>query len=142
MSLVSRLRADKTSLVIVDVQEKLFPAIFDASALAINLEFLIDAAAMVNIPVLVTEQYPQGLGPTIAQLSAKLPATRPEKKTFSSCGARGFVQSLNRDTRPCAFLAGIEAHVCVSQTALDLLEQGFQVALAVDGVGSRHPIDR
>jgi hypothetical protein len=77
MGSIPRIRADQTSLLIVDVQEKLFPAIFDASALGINLEFLIDAAAMVGVPVHVTEQYPQGLGPTIVQLSAKLPAHRP-----------------------------------------------------------------
>jgi nicotinamidase-related amidase len=141
MRSIPRLRAEQTSLVVVDVQEKLFTAIFDATALAINLEFLIDAAALVGVPVHVTEQYPQGLGPTIAQLSAKLPAKRPDKKTFSCCGATGFVESLNREARPCVFVAGIETHVCVSQTVLDLLERGFQVALAVDAVGSRHPLD-
>ncbi|MFL5328474.1 MAG: isochorismatase family protein [Gemmataceae bacterium] len=141
MAQVARLIAERTTLLVVDVQEKLFPAIYDASALAINIEFLIDAAQLTGVPVQVTEQYPRGLGPTIAPLAAKLPAHRPDKKTFSCCGAAGLVESLDRERRPMVVLCGIESHVCVSQTAFDLLEMGFQVALPVDGVGARYPLD-
>jgi len=138
---VPRLKPAHTTLLIVDVQEKLIPSISRAAALLVNLEFLIDAASLAGVPVKVTEQYPQGLGPTVLALTAKLPPHRPAKKAFSCCAAPGLVDSLDRESRPWVLLAGIESHVCVSQTALDLLDLGFRVAVAYDAVGARFPTD-
>lgn len=133
---VPRLTAANTTLLIVDIQEKLLPAIPDREALIINVEFLLDTAALVNLPVRATEQYPQGLGPTIAALSGKLPAQRPAKRSFSCLGAPGLMESLDTH-RPWVLLAGMETHVCVSQTAFDLLDRGFRVAIPVDAVAAR-----
>src|SRR5439155_4368205 len=97
MPTVARLRPTNTTLLIVDVQEKLMPSIRGAAGLLINLEFLLDAASLVSVPVQVTEQYPQGLGPTVAPLAAKLPVERPAKKGFSCCAAAGLVESTDRE---------------------------------------------
>ena len=137
---VPRLTAANTTLLIVDVQEKLLPAILNADQLVSNIAFLLDTAGLVNLPVRVTEQYPQGLGPTVAALSAKLPAERPAKKTFSCCGAPGLLDSLDAH-RPWVLLAGMETHVCVSQTAFDLLDRGYHVALPIDAVSARFRLD-
>jgi nicotinamidase-related amidase len=137
---VPRLTAANTTLLIVDVQEKLLPAIPDRSQLVTNISFLLDTAALVDLPVRVTEQYPQGLGSTITALANKLPGERRAKKSFSCCGAAGLVESLDTH-RPWVLLAGMETHVCVSQTALDLLDRGFRVALPVDAVSARFRLD-
>lgn len=137
---VSRLTAANTTLLVIDVQEKLLPAILDADDLVTNIAFLLDVAKLVHLPVRVTEQYPKGLGHTISALSAKLPADRPAKTTFSCAGAPGFVDSLDAH-RPWVLLAGMETHVCVSQTAFDLLDRGFRVALPVDAVSARFRVD-
>jgi len=141
MASALRMTGESTTLLVVDVQEKLLPAIPDTPRLLLNVEFLIDAARMAGVPVLVTEQYPQGLGATAALLSAKLPAERPAKKTFSCCGAAGIVEALEHSARPWVVLAGIETHVCVSQTTFDLLDRGFRVALPVDALASRFTLD-
>jgi nicotinamidase-related amidase len=137
---VPRLTAANTTLLIVDVQQKLLPAIPDHDRLVTNITFLLDTAALVNLPVRATEQYPQGLGPTVAVLAAKLSGERPAKKTFSCCGAPGLVDSLDTH-RPWVMLAGMETHVCVSQTAFDLLDRGYHVALPVDAVSARFRLD-
>lgn len=141
MPSIPRVSASSTTLLVVDIQEKLLPLFAETPRLLINAEFLIDIARLLDVPTLVTEQYPQGLGPTASVLAAKLPGNPPAKKTFSCCGASGLVESLDQATRPWVLLTGIETHVCVSQTAFDLLERGFQVALPVDGLASRFAID-
>jgi len=88
-----------------------------------------------------TEQYPKGLGPTTAELARRLPADRPAKTAFSCCGAAGFLADLRARGRPNVVLAGMETHVCVQQTALDLIEAGFTVFLPQDAVASRGPLD-
>jgi nicotinamidase-related amidase len=135
------LSAADTGFLVIDVQEKLLPLIPDRDAVVRNIEFLLDVAALVKIPVQATEQYPKGLGPTVAPLAAKLPAPRPDKVAFSCCAARGIVEYFQREARPKLLLAGIETHVCVQQTALDLLAEGFRVYVAVDAVAARHAID-
>lgn len=132
MASALRMTADSATLLVVDVQEKLLPAIARTPRLLLNIEFLVDAARLADVPIVVTEQYPQGLGPTAAALSAKLPPERPAKKSFSCCGADGVVTTLERSARPWVVLAGIETHVCVSQSAFDLLDRGFCVALPAD----------
>jgi nicotinamidase-related amidase len=136
----TQMSAGDTALLVIDVQEKLMPRILGAAAVARNIAFLIDGARLLGLPVLATEQYPKGLGPTIPELAQRLPE-RPEKLAFSSCAVPSVVETLRREARPKVVLAGIETHVCVLNTALDLLAQGFRVYLAADAVGSRYAVD-
>jgi nicotinamidase-related amidase len=136
----TQMSAGDTGLLVIDVQEKLIPKICDARAMVRNIAFLIDAARIMEIPVQATEQYPKGLGPTTAELAQRLPE-RSDKLAFSSCAVPAVVENLQRAGRPKVLLAGIETHVCVLHTALDLLGLGFRVYIAVDAVGSRYAID-
>jgi nicotinamidase-related amidase len=134
------LSAADTALLVVDVQEKLVPRIVDAAAMVRNIAFLIDAFRLLKMPVLATEQYPKGLGPTVPDLAQRLPE-RPEKTAFSCCAIPSVVETLHREARPKVVLAGIESHVCVLHTALDLLVRDFRVYLAVDAISCRYRID-
>lgn len=140
MSHPTQMSAADTGLLVIDVQEKLMPLIPGAASLTRNVAFLIDAARLLGLPVQATEQYPKGLGPTIPELAGKLPE-RPAKVTFSCCGAPAVVDGFRRAGRPKVLLAGIETHVCVQQTALDLLALDFRVYIAADAVGSRAAFD-
>jgi nicotinamidase-related amidase len=133
--------AADTGLLVVDVQAKLMAKIPGADALVRDIAFLIDAARLLGIPVQATEQYPRGLGPTVPELARRVPE-RPDKTAFSCCAIPSVVETFHRAARPKVVLAGIEAHVCVLHTALDLLALGFRVYLAADAVASRYPIDR
>jgi nicotinamidase-related amidase len=135
-----QMSATDTALLVIDVQEKLVPKIQGAAELVRNIAFLIDAAKLLGLPVLATEQYPKGLGATVTELRERLPA-RPEKLHFSCCAVPSVVGDLRQAGRPKVVLAGIETHVCVLQTALDLLAQDFRVYVAADAVGSRYPLD-
>jgi nicotinamidase-related amidase len=132
--------AGDTGLLVIDVQEKLIPLIPNSPALIRNIAFLIDAARFLEIPVQATEQYPKGLGTTVSELARRLPE-RPDKVAFSSCAIPSVLDSFRRAARPRLLLAGIETHVCVQQTALDLLSLGFRVYVAADGVASRYAVD-
>jgi nicotinamidase-related amidase len=132
--------AGDTGLLVIDVQEKLVPMILGADHLMRNIAFLLDAARLLNMPVQTTEQYPRGLGPTVPELAQRLPE-RPEKVAFSSCAVPSIVEHFHRTARPKIVLAGIETHVCVLHTALDLLALDFRVYLAVDAIGARYRID-
>jgi nicotinamidase-related amidase len=92
------------------------------------------------MPVQATEQYPKGLGPTVPELARRLPQ-RPDKVAFSCCAIPSVVDNFRRAARPKLLLAGIETHVCVQQTALDLLALNFRVYIPADGVASRHALD-
>lgn len=129
-----------TALLVVDVQEKLLPKIAGADRLLDNITFLLEAARALGMPVQATEQYPRGLGPTVGRLLPYLPE-RPEKVAFSSCAASGVVDAFHRAARPKVVLTGIETHVCVLHTALDLLALDFRVYLPVDAVGARYRVD-
>jgi nicotinamidase-related amidase len=129
-----------TGLLVIDVQEKLAPKIAGAASLVRNIAFLLDVAKVLGVPVQATEQYPRGLGSTVAELLPKLPE-RPEKVAFSSCAVPAIAETFHRLARPKLVLAGIETHVCVLHTALDLLTAGFRVFLAVDAVGARYRLD-
>jgi len=131
---------DDTALLVIDVQDKLLPLIHGQAALVYNIVFLVDAARLLEIPVTATEQYPRGLGPTTAELAKRLPE-RPEKTAFSCCAIPSVVDGFHRAARPKVLLAGIETHVCVQHTALDLLNLDFRVYIAVDAVSSRFTID-
>lgn len=133
---------DDTALVVVDVQEKLMPLIADHQHITWNIRRLLDGAKTLNVQVVATEQYPKGLGGTVAELKDRLTGDIPEKLHFS-CGACGelFTQLAEENIHK-LLLCGIEAHVCVQQTALDLLAAGFRVYLAVDAIGARGDLDK
>jgi nicotinamidase-related amidase len=136
----SRMSDADTGLLIIDVQEKLIRKIHAADSLIRNIAFLIDAARTLSMPVQATEQYPKGLGPTTAELARRLPE-RPDKTAFSCCAVKSVEENFRRAARPKIVLAGIETHVCVLHTALDLLAAGFNVYIPVDAVGSRYRVD-
>src|SRR5438105_3076634 len=136
----TQMSAADTALLVIDMQEKLVPKIRGAGALQVNIAFLIDSARLLDMPVLATEQYPKGLGPTVACLAERLP-DRPDKVAFSCAAVPSVVETLHREARPKVVLAGIETHVCVLGTALDLLALDFRVYVAVDAVSSRYRID-
>jgi nicotinamidase-related amidase len=125
----------RTALVVVDVQEAFRPAVLDFDQVAGNVATLVRGAQILGLPVLVTEQYPKGLGRTVPEVADHLDDAEPlEKVCFSAAEADGFAEALDRDQ---VLLCGIETHVCVSQTAEDLLAQGRAVHVAQDAVTSR-----
>ena len=135
-----RLTRTKTGLVVVDIQERLLPAIFERERVVGNSVRLIQGAGVLQVPIFATEQYRKGLGPTVPEVAAAIPRFSPmEKLAFSACGASGFVPALESKQVSDAVLCGIEAHVCVTQTCLDLLDKGFRVFVAADAVSSRTP---
>lgn len=138
------LRAQDSVLVVVDVQERLLPAIHDSARVVRNAGMLLKGAAALSVPVLLTEQYPRGLGPTVEAVRADLPAGTPviEKITFGCTGEPAFNAALAELKRLQIVLCGTEAHVCVMQTALGLRQQGHAVYLVADAVSSRTPDNR
>ncbi len=140
MAHATQMSAGDTGLLVIDVQEKLMPLMPTAPAMIRNAAFLIDAARLLEMPVAATEQYPRGLGPTVPELARRLPE-RPDKTAFSCCAIPSVVETFHRAARPKVVLAGVEAHVCVLHTALDLLALDFRVYIAVDAVASRNAID-
>jgi nicotinamidase-related amidase len=138
---VHRLPAADSVLVVVDVQDKLLAAVPRGPELVRTVGFLLDAAKLLDVPVRATEQYPKGLGPTAAEIARRLPPDPPAKTAFSCCGATGFLEELHALGRRSVVLAGMETHVCVAQTAFDLLDAGCRVFVPVDGVASRFALD-
>jgi nicotinamidase-related amidase len=131
---------DDTALAVIDVQQKLISLVPEHKRIVWNIRRLVDGAKLLGLKVLATEQYPQGLGGTVPELAQRLGEV-PGKVAFSSCGCEAFCQQLVTADTPKVLLAGIEAHVCVQQTALDLLANGYRVYVAVDAIGSRFPDD-
>ena len=134
-----RLDPATTLLAVIDVQERLLAAMPDADRVVSRCSRLAEAARLLGVRTVLTEQYPQGLGPTPRSLAATLPAAAA-KIAFSCCGCGGFDAAISSDVAA-VVLAGLETHVCVAQTAFDLLARGLAVFVAVDAVGSRHAID-
>lgn len=135
-----RLLRTSSMLCVVDVQERLVPAVLDGTTLVERCRRLVIAAGLLDVPTVVTEQYRKGLGPTVPALADLLP--RPlEKLSFSCCGGDGFGAAIPAGVGQIV-LCGLETHVCVAQTALDLLAEGHGVFLAIDAISSRHAVDR
>jgi len=127
-----------TALVVIDIQERLVPHIIGAEEVITKTTALIGAARILNIPILATEQYPEGIGPTVPQLKAILEGTSViSKRTFSCCREPRFMAALEALNRRQILICGIETHVCVFQTAADLVARGYQVQVAADAVSSR-----
>jgi nicotinamidase-related amidase len=133
-----RLERGRCLLAVVDVQEAFRPAVVDFDRVAKNVATLIQGARILGIPVLVTEQYPKGLGSTVPEVSRHLDGIEPiEKVCFSAAEAGEFAERLSSSGRDQVLLSGIESHVCVNQTADDLLRSGSEVHVASDAVSSR-----
>jgi nicotinamidase-related amidase len=141
MNAPKRLTADNSALVVIDIQHKLLAKMPTTAALVRNAAFVLDVAQLLEIPVFATEQYPKGLGPTAAEIARRLPAPIPTKTAFSCCGAETFLVRLEMTRRPNVVLVGMETHVCVSQTAFDLLAAGLNVFLPVDALAARGALD-
>ena len=131
---------DTAALLVIDIQEKLVSHILDHSTVVWNTRRLIDGADVLGLPSLCTEQYPQGLGKTVPLLLERL-SVDDEKSLFSCRNCANVLQQLKDKNRNQILLCGIETHVCVQQTALDLIGMGFDVWVAVDAMGSRHELD-
>jgi nicotinamidase-related amidase len=131
---------DQTALLVVDVQERLVPAIRDHARVVWNCRRLIDGARVLGIPVAGTEQYPRGLGPTVAPLAERL-GELPSKLRFSCGECEAIFEEWEGRGIDKLLVCGVEAHVCVQQTVLDLLAHGWRVYVAVDAVGSRFEVD-
>ena len=141
MRATQRLTARQGALLIVDVQEKLVAAVADGPRVVANALRLARGARLLGVPAQATEQYPKGLGPTVGPIAELVPE-RPSKLSFACCSAPQVLEQLyGRQVRHVT-LAGLEAHVCVAQTALDLLDLGFRVQVPADAVASRNPLDR
>ena len=133
-----RIHRSKAALLVVDIQERLLPAIFEKERVLANARRLAQGVGALGVPAFVTEQYRKGLGATVPELAAALAGFAPvEKMTFSSCGASGLLESFAARGVTDLILCGIEAHVCVTQTALDLLARNFSTFVVADAVSSR-----
>jgi nicotinamidase-related amidase len=138
------LDAARAALVVIDMQESFRAVIPDFAEVAARIAVAVRGAQLLSLPVVVTEQYPKGLGRTAPEITAALaPGAEPiEKTAFSSCGAQEFVARLEQLSTKQILVCGIEAHICVNQTTHDLLARGFQVHLLTDCITSRAAYNR
>ncbi len=129
----------QAALVIIDMQESFRGPISDFADTSARIALVAHAAQLLNVPVIVTEQYPKGLGQTAGEICAVLPADLEyvEKTTFSSCGAEKFIAQLERTGARQIIVCGIEAHICVNQTTHDLLARGYKVHFLTDCITAR-----
>ncbi len=133
---------DRSRVMIVDMQDKLVTAMPHGTELIANVRWLAEAARICGVPIFITEQYPQGLGATAAALQ-EFTVVRPAKLRFSAAEALSWPTALNDpDGRDQVVIAGVETHVCVLQTAFDLLALGYRVTIAADAVSSRRTSDQ
>ncbi len=125
-------------LLIVDIQGNLARSMHEKEALFNNLQKLIKGAQILEVPILWTEQNPEGLGATMPEVAHLLSQIQPiPKRSFSCCGEERFMQELKELNRKQILLAGIETHICIYQTAIDLLDLGYEVQIVADAVSSR-----
>jgi nicotinamidase-related amidase len=134
---------DRTSLLIIDMQERLLPAMADAAGAEQKCAILIRTAKLLDVPIAASQQYPKGLGPTVAPLRDEIGNAPVYDKTAFSCWRepalkQHFIEAHERG-RPQVVIGGIEAHVCVVQTAIDMAQAGFAVFVVADATSSRAP---
>src|SRR4051812_48497419 len=132
--------AEDSALLVVDAQVKLLEIIPQRARIVWNIRRLLDAADALRVPISATEQYPERLSPTVPELRERL-GNVPSKLCFSACVCAEILEKWRADSRYRVLLCGIETHVCIMQTALDLAAAGFEPYVAVDAVGSRYAID-
>ena len=134
------MNAEDSALLVVDAQVKLLEIIPQRARIVWNIRRLLDAADALHLPVAATEQYPDRLSPTVPELRERI-RTAPNKMCFSACVCGEIFEQWRADNRYRVLLCGIESHVCILQTALDLAASGFEPYVAVDAIGSRYAID-
>jgi nicotinamidase-related amidase len=141
MNRISRLSRETAALAVIDMQEAFRAVILDFGEVATRIAKAVQGARLLEVPVVVTEQYPRGLKHTAEEIIPHLPPEPGviEKMCFSSCGAAGFESELASRNVKQVIVCGIEAHICVTQTVIDLLSNGFEVHLLVDCITSRKP---
>jgi nicotinamidase-related amidase len=126
------------ALLIIDIQEKLAASMKHKDQVVTNTLHLIETAKLLQIPILLTEQYPKGLGPTLPEVQAALPAYAPfVKMSFDCCQENGFLEKVSALGRKKWLITGMEAHICVLQTSLGLMRAGHMVQVVQDGICSR-----
>ncbi len=137
------LEKEKAMLAVVDVQQRLVPSMPEKvyRQTLKTIQFLVEGARLLKLPVVVTEQYPKGLGPTVPDLADACRDKVIEKVSFGCCGEPKFLNTIKELGRPQVIVTGMEAHVCVYQTVLGLLERGYQVHLVRDAIISRGKLD-
>lgn len=136
------LKPESAALLIIDIQEKILPVISNYERVVEYTLKLIKGFKVLNLPIYYTEQYPKGLGPTAKEILDELGEIKPfDKMSFSCSGAGDLFNEFKMKNLTQIVVCGIEAHVCVQQTILDLIENGFQVNIAADAVSSRKEID-
>lgn len=142
--MVPQLKLDKALLAIIDYQEKLLPAIAEREHIVKRVELLVRAARLLNIPILWTEQYSKGIGPTVQSVAELIgDAAQPiDKMSFGAFGDERVKAAAAQTGRSQLIVCGIEAHVCVLQTALTAIANGWTVFVVQDSVSSRSPVDR
>ena len=137
------LTIDNTALLVIDMQGKLAEVMHDKETLFANVQRMVQGAKTLNVPILVTEQVPEKLGATRPEIGQYLEGVEPiSKSSFSCCGDEGFMTQITALNRQQILIVGIETHVCVYQTAVDLLNQDYEVQLVTDAVSSRTPENR
>lgn len=138
-----RIKREVSAGLIIDIQEKLFPHMYQNEALLKKCTTLIEGLKVLEVPLLITEQYPRGLGVTVDEISS-LVAEDPlvEKITFSCCDEPALLQTVQIQTRKTIIICGIEAHVCVMQTVVDFLAKGYTAVVVEDCISSRNPEDK
>jgi nicotinamidase-related amidase len=140
MNAPTMLTTDNAALLVIDIQERLFPVMHDKEKLLRNVVKLIKGVKVLELPILLTEQYPKGLGPTLPEIKELLPDVKPiEKVSFNCCDEEVFCKALEALKRKQVLIAGIEAHICVYQTAMALFRAGYEVQVVGDCVASREP---
>ncbi|MBN1566948.1 MAG: hydrolase [Acidobacteria bacterium] len=132
----------RSTLVLIDFQERLFPNVYEYQRVLKRINLLLSAAKLLQVPMVLTEQYPRGLGSTIEEIRKELPEVQPlEKMSFSCVAMPGFTDRIFSLMRDQIVLTGIETHICVAQTALDLAARGENVFVVADATSSRRPLD-
>lgn len=136
------MNARDSALLVVDVQERLLPVIHDWQRVLENVAWLVKVAQKIGVPVMASEQYPKGIGHTHPEVASLLPGNAVVEKLHFSCVASGCLAPLEASQKPQIVVCGVESHVCVQQTALDLRRSGKEVFVVEEAVGSRKPSDK
>jgi nicotinamidase-related amidase len=132
------LKMESTAVVIIDIQGKLWNVMYEKEILLENAQKLVKGMKVLGVPIVLTEQNPKGLGPTVPELQQLMPEVQPiPKYCFSCCQDPGFQQALQKLNRKQILICGIETHICVYQTALELQNAGYAVQVVADVVSSR-----
>ncbi len=137
------LSEDKTAFILIDVQGRLAQIMHDKETLFSGIKIMIRGAKILKIPIIWLEQIPEKLGGTVPELAGLLAGHKPiSKRTFSACGNSRFVKALKATGKKDLLISGIETHICVYQTAIDLIKTGYNVHVLTDCVGSRYHVNK